>query len=87
MASPWHLDITPHADGDIRKLTEVDRLRIVKALDGLLTHPPAGDIKKLQGTRDQFRLRVGDWRVVFRWDRPTRSVVVLSVDARGRAYR
>ena len=36
------------------------RKRIVTAINNL----PAGDVKKLQGT-DGYRLRVGDFRIIF----------------------
>ncbi|TML96179.1 MAG: hypothetical protein E6G10_27290, partial [Actinobacteria bacterium] len=36
---------------------------------------------------DEHRLRVGDWRVLLRLDRDQRTVYVLRVLPRGRAYR
>lgn len=37
--------------------------------------------------REGRRLRVGDWRVLYRLDPTARSVTVLRVLPRGRAYR
>ena len=45
-----------------------------------------GDVVKLSG-REEWRLRVGDWRVRLRLDRDQLAVVVLRVLPRGRAYR
>jgi mRNA interferase RelE/StbE len=44
----------------------------------------ANNLRKLQGREDQYRLRVGDWRVIFRQD----GVIldVLKVRPRGSAY-
>ena len=44
----------------------------------------ANNVKKLQGREDEYRLRVGDWRVIFTQD----GVIldVLGVAPRGRAY-
>jgi mRNA interferase RelE/StbE len=44
----------------------------------------ANNVKKLQGREDEYRLRVGDWRVIFTED----GVVldVLKVSPRGSAY-
>ena len=47
----------------------------------------AGDVKKLQGTSGEWRLRVGDWRVRIRIDPTDDAVIVLRVLPRGRAYR
>jgi mRNA interferase RelE/StbE len=43
-----------------------------------------GDVKKLRGGEDEWRLRVGDWRVVFQLDGDV--VHVLSVLLRRDAY-
>ncbi len=42
------------------------------------------NVKKLQGREDEYRLRVGDWRVIFTQD----GVIldVLKVRPRGNAY-
>jgi len=40
-----------------------------------------------QGIPDEWRLRVGDWRVRFRNDHPTRALEVLRILPRGQAYR
>jgi mRNA interferase RelE/StbE len=44
----------------------------------------ADDVKKLRGREDEYRLRVGDWRVVFSQD----GIIldVLKVRPRGSAY-
>ncbi len=60
-----------------------DRQRIAAAI-GLL---PEGNVKRLRGPERLWRLRVGEWRVIF--DRRTNEKVidVLAVRPRGRAYR
>ncbi|MCH8095679.1 MAG: type II toxin-antitoxin system RelE/ParE family toxin [Proteobacteria bacterium] len=34
-----------------------------------------------------YRLRVGDWRVIYEVDRKTRTMHVVVIAPRGRAYR
>ena len=46
-----------------------------------------GDVKKLAGRPNDWRLRVGTWRVTFTYNRVTRELVVLAVEPRGSAYR
>ena len=43
--------------------------------------------KRLVGVNDGFRLRVGDWRALYRIDRETDTVFVEDVVTRGEAYR
>jgi mRNA-degrading endonuclease RelE of RelBE toxin-antitoxin system len=45
-----------------------------------------GDVKKLRGSRDQWRLRVGDWRVIYVYD-PPGFITVIDVVLRRDAYR
>ena len=45
-------------------------------------------VTRLQGIEPpEWRLRVGEWRVRFRYDYQRRTIEVLRVLPRGRAYR
>jgi mRNA interferase RelE/StbE len=67
----------------MRRLDRPTPARLVTAIDGL----PAGDVKRLRGKARLWRLRVGQWRVIFgRRDRD-RVIDVIAVRPRGRAYR
>ena len=46
-----------------------------------------GDVRKLHGTPEQWRLRVGDWRAVFVFTDSPRRMEVLQVANRRDAYR
>lgn len=79
--------ITERAERDLKHLPVRDQGRVRAALDGLMRRPPTGDIRKLQGIEDEWRLRVGDWRVRFRLSHDGQWVDVLRILPRGRAYR
>ena len=84
----WRVELTRPAARDIRRLDRPVRERVLTGLDGLIGDPPAGDIKRMSGiTPPQWRLRVGDWRVRFSRDPERRTILVLRVLPRGRAYR
>ncbi len=86
-ANLWRVVVTPRAEKDLRSVPPPDFRRIRVALDGLRIRPPRGDIVKLAGPVDEWRLRVGDWRVRFRYDAPARTVVITRVLPRKDAYR
>jgi mRNA interferase RelE/StbE len=46
----------------------------------------SGDVRKLRGSADEWRLRVGDWRVIFTFD-PPGTITVLTVAPRRDVYR
>ena len=77
---------TARAGRDFKRLDRPVQRRVVDALDRLTDDPPAGDVVKLVNT-DEWRLRVGDWRVRFTRDGETGVVYVMRVLPRGRAYR
>ena len=84
----WRVEITHPAARDVKRLDRPVRERLLAAIEGLAADPPAGDVKRLTGiTPPQWRLRLGDWRVRFSRDPETRTVLVLRVLPRGRAYR
>ena len=57
------------------------RNRILSAIDGLTQTPPVGDIKPMQGKPEGcFRLRVGGYRVIYRYDKDGAAVVLLILD-------
>jgi mRNA-degrading endonuclease RelE of RelBE toxin-antitoxin system len=59
--------------------------RVLDAIDRLCAGESVGDVRRLTG-RPEHRLRVGDWRVLFVRDDERRTVRVLRVLPRGRAY-
>jgi len=63
-----------------------DQVRIVKALDALVTDSTGLDIKPLKG-RPELRLRVGKYRVVFLEDRDNQVYVVTQIGSRGDVYK
>jgi mRNA interferase RelE/StbE len=82
---PWTYVITPPARRDLRRLDRPIKKRIVAALDRFVANPQASDTRKLAGS-DEWRLRVGGWRVRFNFDDEARVIVVTRVLPRGRAY-
>ncbi len=77
---------TGRAKRDFQRLDRPVQRRIIDGLDRLTGDPPAGDVVKLTGSQDEWRLRIGDWRVRFHRD-STGLIHVLRVLPRGRAYR
>ena len=79
------LRFTRTAEKELRRLDPPIRARVLGALDRLSADDRSLDVRRLTGS-DHFRLRVGDWRVIFDYDRATQTVLVRYVLPRGRAY-
>jgi len=68
----------------LRLLTKERRRRIGQRLDAL-QHDLQGDVKKLAGQTGKYRLRVGDYRVLFTLENDL--IFVHQVKDRKDAYR
>ncbi|MDQ0933843.1 type II toxin-antitoxin system RelE family toxin [Streptomyces turgidiscabies] len=83
---------TPHAQRDMLKIQRPDALRILHRLAELEKAMDAGDtnafdVKALQGHDARWRLRVGDYRVVYTVEDGQLVVWVLAVGNRRDVYR
>ena len=75
------LQVTKSAEKAIKKLDKDTRGRIIAGIKNL----PFGDIKKLKGYEMSYRLRIGDYRVLYTFDGYT--IIVTDVLPRGEAYK
>lgn len=71
----------------IAKLDKTSQERIVTGLKGLSSIPPQGDIKRLKGHADLYRLRIGSFRVIFNVDHLEHVVFIQAVGNRGDIYK
>ena len=72
------------------KLDSKSVARIRKAISGLTQASPQGDIKPMQGYSDgRMRLRVGDWRILFRYgkDGSVEILFIIEIGNRGDIYK
>jgi mRNA interferase RelE/StbE len=74
------------ARADIRAIDRETALRLLKSL-GRFLETDSGDVKQLHGFNPpRYRLRVGDWRIIFR-KRGEDAIDVIHVHNRKDAYR
>ena len=83
---------TPHAQRDMLKISRPDALRILYRLTELQRGLDEGDtaafdIKALQGHSSRWRLRVGDYRIVYTIEGGRLIVWVLALGNRRDVYR
>lgn len=79
-----NIQFKPRAEKDLSGLSKADQARLVQKI-ALLQNGLTGDIKRLANFTPEYRLRVGDYRVLFEVieDR----VIVYRVMHRREAYR
>ncbi len=74
----------------LAKIDSSQAARIREGIAGLTKKPPEGDMKPLRGFQDgRMRLRIGSWRVIYRYDREGEIEILLILDIgnRGDIYK
>ena len=86
----WKIEVKPTAEKSYLKLDKKTRKRIKRSLleleksDNPLMHP---NVRPLIGKlRGDYRLRVGDWRVLFTPEKDIKIMHVYAILPRGDAY-
>lgn len=86
--SHYSIQITRRAAKELARIAKADgkiARRISDAIKALAAAPRPDGVKKLTGT-EGYRIRVGEYRVLYTIDDGTVTVVVFRVRKRGDAY-
>ena len=74
----------------LQRMDRTLRIRMRDAIEGLTQTPPKGDIKPMEGKpAGRYRLRVGGYRVIYRYNHDGVMTVlyILDVGPRGDIYK
>jgi mRNA interferase RelE/StbE len=83
----YRLEFLSSAQHEFLKLPLSVRRRLDPHLLGLENTPRPHGVKAMTGHPGLYRLRVGDYRILFEIDDAARVVTVTRVRPRGKAYR
>ena len=83
----YRIEFTPQGARDLRKLTRRDQRRVARRIDALALNPLLSGVQKLKGGHDIWRLRVGDFRVLYTIAQEVVTVTVIRVRHRREVYR
>ncbi len=81
----YMVDLKPRAVKDLRRIQKHDASRIADSLERL-TDNLSGDVKRLTNFTPEYRLRVGQYRVLFEVENEN-EIVVYRIVHRREAYR
>jgi mRNA interferase RelE/StbE len=86
-ARRWQVIIHRKAERVLKRLDGDTLERIRQAIRGLASEPRPIGYKKLTGYENLYRVRVGDWRIIYAIEEQQLIVLVLEIAPRGGAYR
>lgn len=85
--STYQVEVAPAAVRQLRKLDHPARRRIQAAIELLASDPRPPGAKKLVGGEGEWRVRTGDYRIVYEIQDRVLRVLVLAVAHRSDVYR
>ena len=83
----YTIEIAPVAERKLKKLSADILKRIIKAILKLEQDPRPQGVKKLSGEDELYRIRVGDYRIVYQIRDNELTVLVVRVAHRREVYR
>lgn len=83
----YRIEIAPAAARQLRKLDPAARRRVQAAVELLALEPRPASAKKLVGGDGEWRVRTGDYRIVYEIRDQVLLVIVLAIGHRREVYR
>jgi len=82
----YSVEVKPPARKELEALSDDLLARVVRKLDSLRDVPRPAGSKKLKGHEDHWRIRIGDWRLVYIIDDAAKLVSVTRIAHRREVY-
>lgn len=83
----YRIEVKRSAGKEIAALDKREQRRVVKAIEALADQPRPPGVRKIVGLEDAYRLRVGDYRILYRIEDDRLVVFVVRVGHRRDVYR
>jgi mRNA interferase RelE/StbE len=81
-AAPYRVELTPAATRSLDRLRGPDLARLRTAIEGLAKDPRPQGCRKLAARKDFYRIRVGDYRVIYTIGDEQSRVIITKVARR-----
>ena len=82
----YRIEVKPQAEKALARIPNPYRRRIARAIDGLARTPRPAGCAKLTGADDAYRIRVGDYRVVYEIADKVLIIFIIRVGHRKDVY-
>ncbi len=85
--SAYEIYIEQRAERDLKRLPPEEFERIIANIKTLSTTPRPAGCRKIVGSKRDWRIRVGEYRVIYEIDDEKRAIMIMRVRHRKEAYR
>ncbi len=81
----YEIEIRKRAEKDLANIPKADAQHIADAIFAMEENGLVGDVKKLSNYFPEYRLRVGNWRILFELSKS--KIIIYRILNRKEAYR
>ena len=75
------------AERDLKKLAKVVIPRVISTIESLARNPRPAGCRKITGSKSDWRIRDGDYRIIYEINEALKTVRVMYIRHRRDAYR
>jgi mRNA interferase RelE/StbE len=83
----YSIFIKPSAIKELKKLPEKNQGKVFQTIHQLELYPRAIGSKKLKGSEHRWRIRIGDYRILYELNTDTKTVEIFRILHRKDVYR
>jgi mRNA interferase RelE/StbE len=83
----YRIEVKLSAIRALAAISNPHRLRLARAIDSLAKHPRPAGCTKLTGADNAYRIRVGDYRIVYQIEDRVLIVFIIRIAHRKDVYR
>jgi mRNA interferase RelE/StbE len=83
----YRVEVAPHAERQLRRLPKSIQMRLTTRMKALADEPRPPGVEKLAGEENLYRIRVGDYRIIYAIEDEVLLVLVVTVGHRREVYR
>jgi len=87
MMASYKIVVKKSVEKDLRSLPKSAIKRVMSQLENLRDEPRPRQSKKLTGAERLYRVRVGDYRIIYEIDEEGEEVMIIYIRHRREAYR
>ena len=83
----FKIELKGSTEHDLKKIDKQNIPKIIEAIESLVENSFPVQSKKLKGSESSYRLRVGDYRVIYQVDHVNKAIVIYHVRHRKDVYK
>jgi len=83
----YKIAFSPRADRQFRDLPQKVQARLKPRIDALTNNPRPRGVEKLQGEDNFYRIRIGDYRIIYQVQDKILLILVVKIGHRRDVYR